>query len=66
MMVYWSDIRHTVRKLRSTAVILFRLGMARTFGQYRHSIYDNGLNYAVYKWRDQWWAFPTEPFENKP
>jgi len=55
---------HFIRKLRSTLRIAFTLALARTFGEYQHSVHDSGgLTYAIYRWRDQEWPFPTAPLE---
>lgn len=60
-----SSIQHTLRKLRSTIRIVTILFCARTFGQYIHSVGDvNGLEYAVYDWRGERWAFPTKELDN--
>jgi hypothetical protein len=50
---------HGIRKLANTFRILACLGMARTFGQYEHSVWDAGMNYARYRWRGRVWTFPT-------
>lgn len=54
-----AEWKHSARKLRSTIRILFTLGMARTFGEYVHSVYSDGFDYAVYRWRGRCWAVPT-------
>lgn len=54
---------HGIRKLANTLRILACLGMARTFGQYEHSVWDAGMNYARYRWRGHVWTFPTSPME---
>lgn len=56
--------RANFRKAASTVKILFCLGMARTFGEYHHSIWDGRVNYAVYRWRGRTWAIPTTPMES--
>lgn len=54
---------HGIRKLANTLRILACLGMARTFGQYEHSVWDAGMNYARYRWRGNVWTFPTSTLE---
>lgn len=60
-------MKHFLRKLRSTARILFNLGMARTFGEYVHTAHglEGEFDYARYRWRDQEWAIPVTPFHPK-
>jgi hypothetical protein len=49
-----------MRKLFSTLRIVYCLFMARTFGQYHHSIGGpNQPDFAVYNWREQDWWVPT-------
>lgn len=60
----WRDVRHGLRKFPSTVKIAFRLVMARTFGEYRHTVFDGAMSYAVYRWRGKWWAIPTSPIED--
>lgn len=57
----WRDRGHATRKAFSTIRILFNLGMARTFGHYRHSVWNGQFDYAVYEWRGKEWAIPTTP-----
>ena len=52
---------HTLRKLRSTLRIVCTLFLARTFGQYRHSVGGGDFDYAIYIWRGEEWAIPTAP-----
>lgn len=59
------DRLHFFRKLRKTILIASQLILARTFGQYEISIYNNGLSYAKYHWRGKIWAFPTGPIETE-
>lgn len=54
------ELIHAVKKLPSTLRMLFCLGMARTFGSYKHTIWNGEFDYAVYEWRGERWAFPTE------
>lgn len=51
-----------MHKLFSTAAILFNTFMARTFGEYRHTIggHDQPM-VAIYIWRGQTWWIPTGP-----
>ena len=60
----WREWGHAVRKAVSTVKILYRLGMARTFGVYVHSVWNGELDYAVYLWRGKMWAIPTTPIES--
>lgn len=64
--IVWTERKRLTRKLVSTARILFALGMARTFGEYVHSVYDGELDCAVYKWRGRSWVIPTGPKESQP
>ncbi|MFA5951504.1 MAG: hypothetical protein WC807_14590 [Hyphomicrobium sp.] len=57
------DIPHFTRKLMGTFGILFRLGMARTFGQYQHSGWNGDFAYARYRWRGREWIIPTSAAE---
>lgn len=57
----WRERYQLARKLVSTIKILFNLGMARTFGKYRHTIWNGEFDYAVYEWRGKEWAFVTTP-----
>ncbi len=59
----WWERKHTLRKMASTIKILFCLGMARTFGEYRHSVWDERVDYAIYRWRGRLWAIPTKPMD---
>ena len=61
----WREWQHAGRKLLSTLRILFTLGMARTFGHYRHSEWNGELDYAIYEWRGKMWAIPTGPFDDE-
>lgn len=54
---------HGIRKLANTLRILACLGMARTFGQYEHSVWSGDFHYAQYRWRGQSWAIPTSALE---
>ena len=57
-----SEMKHFVRKLWSTVRITTNLAMARTFGEYAHSVRGAvDFEYAVYRWRGQEWAIPTTP-----
>lgn len=56
---------HFFWKLISTLRLGFTLMLARTFGTYKHSVYDYGLSYAIYSWRGKRWAFPTAPIEEE-
>jgi len=47
-------------KLFSTLRILSRLFMARTFGEYIHTVWNGTFRYAEYKWRGKTYYFPTE------
>ncbi|WP_213287560.1 hypothetical protein [Bradyrhizobium sp. sGM-13] len=58
-------MKHFLRKLASTVRILACMGMARTFGKYEHTVWDHGLNYARYRWRDRTWAIPTSHLEEE-
>ena len=53
---------HFLHKLRSTLTIAVTLILARTFGTYLWSEHSYELSYALYEWRGEVWAFPTEPF----
>jgi hypothetical protein len=55
---------HTLRKLRSTLTIVSSIFMARTFGEYRHSVWGTGSSYAVYRWRGKVWEIPMGPLED--
>lgn len=57
-------MKHFIRKLAGTVRILACLGLARTFGQYEHTVWD-GFSYARYRWRGHTWAVPTTPFEEE-
>lgn len=59
----WFEANHWLRKLASTIHILSCLGMARTFGEYRHSVWDGRMDYAVYVWRGREWAIPTRAMD---
>lgn len=54
-------MRHFLRKLWSTSRILVNLAMARTFGEYVHSVGGGEFEYARYRWRGREWAIPTGP-----
>lgn len=56
---------HFVR-LRKTVRMLFILGMARTFGRYRHNVWNGEFDYAVYTWRGKDWAFPLASIGEVP
>src|SRR5689334_14259650 len=59
------EMKHFLRKLWGTVRILTNLGMARTFGQYVHSVGGyTDFEYARYRWRGREWAVPTTPFIN--
>lgn len=55
---------HSLRKLRSTLRICAALFLARTFGDYRHTIWNGDFEYAVYNWRGDMWAVPTKAMED--
>jgi hypothetical protein len=49
-----------MKKLLSTICMMTRLGMARTFGRYHHSVGGPDIApYAVYEWRGKTWHIPT-------
>lgn len=54
---------HFLHKLASTLRITGKLALARMFGRYEHSVHAAGLDYAVYHWRGEVWAFPTQPLD---
>jgi hypothetical protein len=55
---------HGLKKFWSTIHIAFTLVLARTFGEYKHSVGGAGLpDYALYKWRGQEWPFPTKALD---
>ncbi|MCW0235237.1 MAG: hypothetical protein OJJ21_16675 [Ferrovibrio sp.] len=54
----------TLKKLASTARIVATLAMARTFGEYLHTVWDGELTYAKYRWRGQTWAIPSSAMED--
>ena len=54
---------HRLKKLFNTLRICGTLFMARTFGEYQHTVWANGLQYARYTWRGRDWPFPTGPIE---
>lgn len=56
---------HFTKKLLSTVWMLWRLGCARTRGQYVHSVHGFDFSYAVYRWRGVAWAFPTTHIEGE-
>lgn len=52
-------------KLLSTIHICYILFMARTFGEYIHSVGGwRVAPHAVYKWRGKLWEVPTGPRED--
>lgn len=56
------DLCFHMRKLPKTIRILAALFMARTFGEYLHTVNDpSGMKYAKYKWKGKLWAFPSQP-----
>jgi hypothetical protein len=55
---------HFTRKLGRTIRTLSCLFMARTFGEYHHTVWDGGFTYARYQWRGKVWAVPTGPLED--
>lgn len=50
-------------KLFNTIRIAFILALVRTFGSYKHSVWNGQFNYVVYEWCGVEWAFPTGPIE---
>lgn len=61
-----ADAIHELRKLRGTLRMVFILALARTFGRYEVSYHvDDNLNYAVYRWRGDRWAFPVGPLKKE-
>lgn len=59
------EFRHFLRKLWKTTNLVATLFMARTFGKYEISVWDNGLSYAKYRWRGRLYAIPTEPIDEE-
>lgn len=57
------DVFHFLRKFRSTVRIATTLVLARTFGEYEHSVGGYDRDYARYRWRGRTWAFPTKPID---
>jgi len=51
-------------KIWSTLSIACRLVLARTFGEYQHSVWNGEFSYARYRWRGNDWAFPVSPIES--
>jgi hypothetical protein len=64
-MRYW---KFHLKKFCGTATTMIHVGMARSFGTYKHSscteIGEEWFNYAVYEWRGKLWMVPTGPAEN--
>ena len=54
---------HFTRKLFRTIGILSCLGMARMFGEYRHTGCD-GFDFCRYTWRGKDWIIPTGPLDD--
>lgn len=55
---------HAIKKFLDTLRIAYKLIMARTFGKYRHSVYADGISYAIYDRGGETWIIPTEPVEH--
>lgn len=56
---------HFIRKLLRTIRVMSCLGMARMFGEYRHSGWNGEFNYARYVWRGKEWIIPTGPVNER-
>lgn len=55
---------HGAKKFFSTLRIAYTLIMARTFGEYIHSLYLGEIEGAVYHYRGQRWFFPTSSMDD--
>jgi hypothetical protein len=54
---------HWLRKLDRTLRMLGCLFMARMFGKYEHSGWNETISYARYRWRGVSWIIPTSCVE---
>ena len=53
-----------VRHLLATLKMVKQLVAARTFGNYRHSIWSSDTGgFSVYEYRGKSWCIPTEPLD---
>lgn len=59
-----SDGLFAARKLPKTIAISANIFLARTFGEYVHSVWNGDFHYAVYQWRGERWVVPTSPLES--